>query len=40
MIQTYNILRGFDSIDPAVKFKFLPLQVTRGHSFKIYKQQV
>ena len=39
MIQTYKIMRGFDRIDPAVFFKFLPSQVTRGHRFKIHKQQ-
>ena len=38
MIQTFKIMRGFDRIDPAVFFKFLPSQVTRGHSFKIHKQ--
>ena len=38
MIQTYKIMRGFDRIDPAVFFKFLPSQVTRGHRFKIHKQ--
>ena len=40
MIQIFKIMRGFDRIDPAVFFKFLPLQVTRGHSFKIHKQHV
>ena len=40
MIQTYKILREIDRIDPAVFFKCLPSQVTRGHSFKIHKQQV
>ena len=39
MIQAYKIMRGFDRIDPAVFFKFLPSQVTRGHRFKIHKQQ-
>ena len=39
MIQTYKIMRGFDRIDPPVFFKFLPSQVTRGHIFKIHKQQ-
>ena len=39
MIQTYKIMRGFDRIDPAVFFKFLPSQVTRGHRFKIHEQQ-
>ena len=32
-------MRGFNRIDPAVFFKFLPSQVTRGHRFKIHKQQ-
>ena len=40
MIQPYTILRGFDRIDPDVVFKFLLSRVTRGHSFKIHKQQV
>ena len=40
MIQTYKFMRGFDRIDPIVFFKFLPSQVTRGHGFKIHKQQV
>ena len=39
MIQTYKIMRGFDRIDQAVFFEFLPSQVTRGHRFKIHKQQ-
>ena len=39
MIQTYKIMRGFDRIDPAVFLKFLPSQVTRGHRFRIHKQQ-
>ena len=32
-------MRGSDRIDPAVFFKFLPSQVTRGHILKIHKQQ-
>ena len=39
MIQTYKIMKGFDRIDPAVFFKFLPSQITRGHRFKIHKRQ-